>query len=64
MSGHSWLTYGRQGGENVSANPSRGRFTCQAAQDNPDQANSTVTFNPVKTSIVVTANQTTTVNIP
>jgi hypothetical protein len=39
-------------------------FTCQAAQDNPDQADSAVTFNPVKTGIMVTANQTTTVDIP
>jgi Domain of unknown function (DUF4382) len=39
-------------------------FTCQAAQDNPDQADSVVTFNPVKTGITVTAKQTTTVAIP
>jgi hypothetical protein len=39
-------------------------FTCQAAQDNPDQADSAVMFNPVKTGITVTANQTTTVDIP
>jgi hypothetical protein len=39
-------------------------FTCQAAQDNPDQANPTVIFNPVKTGIAVTAGQTTTVDIP
>jgi hypothetical protein len=39
-------------------------FTCQGAQDNPDQPDSAVTFNPVKTGIAVTANQTTTVNIP
>jgi len=39
-------------------------FTCQAAQDSPDQADNTVTFNPVKTGIMVTANQTTTANIP
>jgi Domain of unknown function (DUF4382) len=39
-------------------------FTCQAAQDNPDQADSSVKFNPVKTGITVTANQTTTVDIP
>jgi hypothetical protein len=38
-------------------------FTCQEAQDSPDQVDKTVTFNPVKTGIVVTANQTTTVNI-
>jgi len=39
-------------------------FTCQATQDNPDQADSAVTFNPVKTGFIVTANQTTTVDIP
>lgn len=40
-------------------------FTCEAAQDNPDQADATaVTFKPVKTEIVVTAGQTTTVDIP
>ena len=39
-------------------------FTCQAAQDNPDQADGSVKFNPVKTGITVTANQTTTVDIP
>ena len=42
-------------------------FTCQAAQDNPDQADSVVTFNPIKTGITVTAKQTTTVapvNLP
>lgn len=39
-------------------------LTCQAAQDNPDQADSVVTFNPVKTGITVTANQTTTVDFP
>jgi hypothetical protein len=40
-------------------------FTCDAAQDNPAQADSaTVKFNPVKTGITVTANQTTTVDIP
>jgi hypothetical protein len=39
-------------------------FTCQAAQDSADQADSAVTFNPVKTGIAVTANQTTTVDIP
>ena len=39
-------------------------FTCEAAQDNPDQADSTVTFSPVKTAISVTANMTTTVDIP
>jgi hypothetical protein len=39
-------------------------FTCQAAQDNPDQADSAVKFSPVKTGIMITANQTTTVDIP
>jgi hypothetical protein len=39
-------------------------FTCQAALDNPDQADTAVTFNPVKTGITVSANQTTTVDIP
>lgn len=39
-------------------------FTCQAALDNPDQADSTVTFSPVKTGISVTAQQTATVDIP
>jgi len=39
-------------------------FTCQAALDDPDQADSAVTFNPVKSGIVVTASQTTAVNIP
>lgn len=39
-------------------------FTCQTAQDNADQADSAVTFNPVKTGITVTANQTITVDIP
>jgi hypothetical protein len=39
-------------------------FTCQAAQDGPDQADNAVTFGPVKTGIVVTAKQATTVNIP
>jgi hypothetical protein len=39
-------------------------FTCQAAQDNPDQADAAVTFSPVKTAIVVTANQTTTADLP
>jgi hypothetical protein len=38
-------------------------FTCQAAQDNPDQADSAVTFNPVMTAISVTANMSTTVDI-
>ena len=39
-------------------------LTCQAAQDNPDTSDSAVTFNPVKTAISVTANMTTTVDIP
>ena len=39
-------------------------FTCQADQDNPDQADSTVTFSPVKAGIVVTANMTTTADLP
>jgi Domain of unknown function (DUF4382) len=39
-------------------------FTCQAAQDNPDTSDSAVIFNPVKTAISVTANMTTTVDIP
>jgi Domain of unknown function (DUF4382) len=38
-------------------------FTCAAAEDNPDQADSTVTFGTVKTA-TVTANMTTTVDIP
>jgi len=39
-------------------------LTCQAAQDNPAQADSAVTFSPVKTGIAVTADQVMTVNIP
>jgi hypothetical protein len=39
-------------------------FTCQADQDNPDQADSIVTFNPVITGIVISANMTTTADIP
>ncbi|MGC2186517.1 MAG: DUF4382 domain-containing protein, partial [Terriglobales bacterium] len=39
-------------------------FTCQAAQDNSDQADSSVTFDPIKTGILVTANHTMTVDIP
>jgi hypothetical protein len=39
-------------------------FTCQVAQDNADQADSAVTFNPVKTGVTVTAKQTTTVDMP
>jgi hypothetical protein len=38
--------------------------TCQATLDNPDQADSAVIFNPVKTGISVDASQTTTVDIP
>lgn len=39
-------------------------FTCQASMDDPAQADPAVKFNPVKTGITVTANQTTTVDIP
>jgi len=39
-------------------------FTCQAAQDNPDQADAAVTFSPVKSGITVTAGQTATVDLP
>ena len=39
-------------------------FTCQADLDNPDQADSAVTFNPVKSAITVAAKQTVTVDIP
>lgn len=39
-------------------------LTCEAAQDNADQADALVTFNPVKTGIMVVADQTTTVDIP
>ncbi len=38
-------------------------FTCQAALDNRALANSAVTFSPVITGIVVTADHTTVVNI-
>ena len=38
-------------------------LTCQAAQDNPAQADPAVTFGPVITGVVVTADQTTMVNI-
>jgi hypothetical protein len=38
-------------------------LTCQAAQDNPAQADSAVVFSPVTTGIVVTADHTTIVNI-
>jgi hypothetical protein len=38
-------------------------FTCQAAQDDPGQADSAVTFSPVKT-VSVTANMSTTADIP
>lgn len=39
-------------------------LTCQADLDNPDQADSAVIFNPVKTGINVFANQTAAVDIP
>jgi Domain of unknown function (DUF4382) len=39
-------------------------FTCQAALDNPDQADSAVIFKPIITGISVVAGQTTTANIP
>jgi len=39
-------------------------FTCEAAQDNPDQHDPLVIFSPVKTDIAVTAGQTTTVDFP
>jgi hypothetical protein len=39
-------------------------FTCQAAVDNPDLADTAVKFTPVKTAITVVAKQTTTVDIP
>jgi Domain of unknown function (DUF4382) len=39
-------------------------FTCQAALDNPDLADTAVKFTPVKTGITVVAQQTTTVDIP
>jgi hypothetical protein len=39
-------------------------LTCQANLDNPDQADSAVTFKPIKTGITVTAKQTTTVDFP
>lgn len=39
-------------------------FTCQAALDNPAQADSGVTFSPVKTGISVTAAETTTLDFP
>ena len=39
-------------------------LTCQAAQDMLGRADPAVTFSPVKTGIMVTANQTTAVNIP
>jgi hypothetical protein len=39
-------------------------FTCQADLDNPDQADSAVIFNPVKSGITVAATQTVTVAIP
>jgi hypothetical protein len=39
-------------------------FTCQATHDNRAQADPAVKFDPVKTGISVSADQTTTVNIP
>jgi Domain of unknown function (DUF4382) len=39
-------------------------FTCQAAKDNPDQADAAVTFSPLKSGIAVMAAQTTTVDLP
>ena len=39
-------------------------FSCQAAQDNPDQSDSVVTFSPVKSGLVVTANMTASVYLP
>src|SRR5258708_3647219 len=39
-------------------------FTCQAALDNPAQADSAVKFGPIKTGITIVAKQTTTVNFP
>jgi hypothetical protein len=39
-------------------------FTCQAAQDDPDQSDSVVTFSPVKPGIVVSANMTTSADLP
>lgn len=38
-------------------------FTCQAAQDNPDQADPAVKFSPVQTGMAVTAGMTTTVDL-
>src|SRR5882757_8348775 len=39
-------------------------FTCQADQDNPDQADSAVTFTPINSAVTAAAKQTVTVNIP
>jgi hypothetical protein len=40
-------------------------FTCEAAMDNPDQADSKIVlFSPIKTGITVTAKQTTAADIP
>ncbi len=39
-------------------------FTCQAGEDDPDQTDASVTFNPVKIGITVVAKQTTTVDFP
>ena len=38
-------------------------FTCQAAADDPDKADSAVAFTQVKTGVNVTANMTTTADI-
>jgi len=38
-------------------------FTCQAAADDPDKADSAVSFAPVNTGIAVTANMTTSVDL-
>ncbi len=39
-------------------------LTCQAAQDDPDQSDSAVTFGPVKTGLMVSANMTTAADLP
>lgn len=39
-------------------------FTCKASLDNPDQADPTVTFSPIKSGISVTSQNTATVNFP
>jgi len=38
-------------------------FTCQAAADDPDKADSVVTFTPVSAGVKVTANMTTSVDL-